>query len=196
MSVLPGASPGALRQRVDRLRTRWQAVLALGLVTRVGLVAFGWPFLASPGAGLAHGHDAPWLFALLIGLLAVVTLAEVAAGGLDAKAIALLGVLAAVGWRAAGARRRDRRAGADVLPARRWPVGCSAAGSGFVLGALAIVTAARSSPVGSARGLPFQMITAGWVGLGAAPAPPGVRPARAGDARGVRRWSPACSTAP
>ena len=65
---VPGSR--ALQQRVDPLRTRWQAVVALALVTLVGVVAFGWPFLAGPEVGLAHGHDAPLFFALLTGLMA------------------------------------------------------------------------------------------------------------------------------
>ena len=166
MSVLPARPRGALRQRVDPLRTRWQAVLALGLVTLVGLVAFGWPFLASPGVGLAHGHDAPWLFALLIGLLALVTLAEVAAGGLDAKTIAVLGVLAAMG----GALRVLSAGTAGLEPMFFLLVLAGRVlgrGMGFVLGALAIVTGAFLTG-GVGPWTPFQMITAGWVGLGAA----------------------------
>jgi energy-coupling factor transport system substrate-specific component len=166
VSVLPGRPRGALRQRVDPLRTRWQAVLALGLVTLVGLVAFGWPFLASPGVGLAHGHDAPWLFALLIGLLALVTLAEVAAGGLDAKTIAVLGVLAAMG----GALRVLSAGTAGLEPMFFLLVLAGRVlgrGMGFVLGALAIVTGAFLTG-GVGPWTPFQMITAGWVGLGAA----------------------------
>ena len=63
-------------------------------------MAFCWPFLA-PGAtqssGVAHGGDAMWVFAAVLPLLLFVVLTEMADGGIDAKAIALLGVLAAAG---------------------------------------------------------------------------------------------------
>ena len=64
------------------------------------MVAFGWPFLLDPSGGSegsAHGSDAPWVFVLLLPLLAAIVIAELTAGGIDAKAIALLGMLAAVG---------------------------------------------------------------------------------------------------
>src|SRR3954452_2007917 len=70
---------------------------ALALASLVGVVAFGWPLLAQPGSGLAHSGDAPLLFAALLPLLLAVVLAELAEGGIDSKAIAMLGVLAAVG---------------------------------------------------------------------------------------------------
>ena len=45
----------------------------------------------------AHAQDAPWLFAALLPLLLAVVVATIADTGLDAKAIAMLGVLAAAG---------------------------------------------------------------------------------------------------
>ena len=66
----------------------------------VTLAAFGWPFLLDPSGGSeasAHGTDAPWVFVLVLPLLAAIVLAELNAGGIDAKAIALLGMLASVG---------------------------------------------------------------------------------------------------
>ena len=58
---------------------------------------FGWPLLVDADATLAHRSDAPWLFVLLLPLVLAVVLAEIADGGMDAKAVALLGVLASVG---------------------------------------------------------------------------------------------------
>ena len=46
---------------------------------------------------LAHTTDAPWLFVLLVPLLARVLLSELADGALDGKAVAMLGVLVACG---------------------------------------------------------------------------------------------------
>ena len=73
----------------------WRAVATLTATTVVGLVAFLWPFLAQPGSGLSHSADAPWLFVLLVALLAALVVAELSDGGLDAKTVAVLGVLAA-----------------------------------------------------------------------------------------------------
>ena len=189
--ALPGSR--ALSPRVDPLRTRWQAVIALALVTVVGVVAFGWPFLASPEVGLAHGHDAPWLFALLTGLLALVTLAEVAAGGLDAKTIAVLGVLAAMG----GALRVLSAGTAGLEPMFFLLVLAGRVlgrGMGFVLGALAIVTGAFLTG-GVGPWTPFQMITpagSGWVRR-CCPVPPAGWSGRCWRRTGC---SPAWSTAP
>ena len=158
------------------------------------MVAFGWPFLASPEVGLAHGHDAPWLFALLTGLLALVTLAEVAAGGLDAKTIAVLGVLAAMG----GALRVLSAGTAGLEPMFFLLVLAGRVlgrGMGFVLGALAIVTGAFLTG-GVGPWTPFQMITRRLGRDGRGAAAPGGRPRGAGDAGGVRAGRRAWSTAP
>ena len=70
------------------------AILATSLV---GVVAFGWPLIAAPeSTAIAHASDAPWIFAIVIPLLLAVVLAQFTDRGMDAKAIALLGVLSAV----------------------------------------------------------------------------------------------------
>lgn len=152
--------------RVEPIRFRWQSGAALGLVSLVGVAAFGWPFLASPGASLGGGQDAPWLFAVLLGLLALVLLAELSAGGLDAKTVAVLGVLAATGGAlrvlSAGTAGLEPMFFLIVLAGR--VMGRS---MGFVLGALSVVTGAFLTG-GVGPWMPFQMICAGWVGLGAA----------------------------
>ena len=81
--------------RAIALRPRSSA--AVLLMSVVGVAAFSWPLLVDAGAGLAHGTDAPLLFAMLLPLLLAVVLAEVGEGGLDVKAVAMLGVLSAVG---------------------------------------------------------------------------------------------------
>lgn len=142
------------------------SVLALGLVTLVGLAAFLWPFFADPRIGEEHGHDAPWLFALLLGLLAVVLLAELTAEGLDAKAVAVLGVLAAMGGAlrvlSAGTAGLEPMFFLLVLGGR-----VLGASKGFLLGCLALLTGALLTG-GVGPWLPFQMFACGWVALGAA----------------------------
>ena len=158
---------------------RWPAVVAVGVVGIVGLVAFTWPFLVTGDFARDHGNDAPWLFAVLLGLLAVVCLAEVTAGRLDAKTIAVLGVAAA-----AGGGLRLLSAGTAGLEPMFFIVIVAGRvlgpGVGFVSGALAVTTGALLTG-GVGPWLPFQMICAGGIGLGA-----GLLPARAGGR--VERW--------
>ncbi len=87
----------ATPRRTAAVRLRPKATAAIALVSIAGLIAFGWPLIVDPGSGIAHGADAPFVFALLLPLLLAVVLAEIAEGGLDVKAVALLGVLSAVG---------------------------------------------------------------------------------------------------
>lgn len=158
-----------------RLRTR--SAIALTLVSIVGIVAFGWPFLApsatehaSNAGGLAHSTDAPYLFVALLPLLLAIVVAELSEGGIDAKAIALLGVLAAI-----GAALRPLGGGATgfqpvfflLIPAGR----VFGRGFGFVLGALTLFASALLTG-GVGPWLPFQMLAAGWMGFGAGCLPP------------------------
>ncbi|NUR17519.1 MAG: ECF transporter S component [Dermatophilaceae bacterium] len=158
---------------------RWPAVVAVAVVGVVGLVAFTWPFFVTGDFARDHGNDAPWLFALLLALLAVVCLAEVTAGRLDAKTIAVLGVAAA-----AGGALRLLSAGTAGLEPMFFVVivaGCVLGpGVGFVSGALAVTVGALLTG-GVGPWLPFQMICAGGIGLGA-----GLLPARPG--RRSERW--------
>ncbi|MGD3106233.1 ECF transporter S component [Streptomyces sp. YGL11-2] len=158
--------------RAVRLGPR--SVAALVLVSAVGVMAFGWPLLADSASGLAHSQDAPWLFAALLPLLLAVAVATVAdkppadAGGtpsLDAKAIAMLGVLAA-----AGAALRPLGAGtAGIEPMFFLMVLAGRVlgpGFGFVLGSVAMFASALLTG-GVGPWLPFQMLSMGWVSMGA-----------------------------
>ena len=142
-----------------------RAALALGLASVVGLAAFGWPLLVGPRAGLEHAQDAPWLFVGLLPLLLAVVLAEIAEGGIDAKAVALLGVLAAIG----GALRPLGPGVAGLEPTLFLIILAARVlgpGFGFVLGALTYFASALLT-AGVGPWLPFQMLGAAWVGLGA-----------------------------
>jgi energy-coupling factor transport system substrate-specific component len=149
--------------RPSAVRLRPRATAALVLVSAVGLLAFLWPLFVEPGASLAHRDDAPWLFVLLLPLLLAVVLAEIADGGMDAKAVALLGVLAAV-----GAALRPLGGGAAgfetvffllVLGGR-----VMGPGFGFVQGSVTLFASALLT-AGVGPWLPFQMLAAGWVGF-------------------------------
>jgi energy-coupling factor transport system substrate-specific component len=142
-----------------------RSVTALALVSVIGLVAFTWPLLARPDSALAHATDAPLLFALLLPLLLAVVLTQLAEGGMDAKTVAMLGVLAAV-----GAALRPLGTGVAgfepvffllVLAGRAY-----GPGFGFVLGAVTLFASALLT-AGVGPWLPFQMLGAAWVGAGA-----------------------------
>lgn len=151
------------RPRAVRVRPR--AVLALGLASAVGLVAFTWPLLVAPESRLAHSADAPLVFALVLPLTVAVVLAELADGGIDAKAVALLGVLAAL-----GAALRPLGAGTAGLETVFFLLILGGRvfgpGFGFALGALTLFGSALLTG-GVGPWLPFQMVGAAWVGLGA-----------------------------
>lgn len=150
------------------VRLRPRSALALTAVTVAGVLAFGWPLLAPHGAAsdaAAHAHDAPWLFIALLPLLLAVVLAELGDGGMDAKAVAVLGVLAGC-----GAALRPLGGGATGLTAAFFllvPAGrVLGRGFGFVLGALTMLASALLT-AGVGPWLPFQMLGAAWIGFGA-----------------------------
>jgi energy-coupling factor transport system substrate-specific component len=149
-----------------RLRPRAAAVLAV--VSLLGLAAFTWPLIIAPdpsGAAGAHAGDAPWILLGLLPLLLAVLLAEIADGGIDAKAVAVLGVLAAVG--AALRVASGGTAGVELVWWLLIPAGrVLGRGFGFVLGAVTLFASALLTS-GIGPWLPFQMLGAAWVGFGA-----------------------------
>jgi energy-coupling factor transport system substrate-specific component len=150
---------------VRAIAMRRRSTAAVILLSVVGVAAFGWPLLVEPGAALAHGTDAPLLFAILLPLLLAVVLAELAEGGLDVKAVAMLGVLSAVGavLRPLGAGTAGLETVFFLLVLAGRVFG---AGFGFVLGATTLGASALLTG-GVGPWLPFQMLGAAWVGLGA-----------------------------
>jgi len=150
----------------------FRSALALALVSTVGLVAFGWPFVIEPGAALdtSHSGDAPYVFVLLLPLLAAVVLSELTSGAMDAKAVAMLGMLAAVGGalRALGPGTAGLEPSFAIIMLGGRVFG---RGFGFVLGAVTVFVGALITG-GVGPWLPFQMIAAGWVGFGAGCLPP------------------------
>jgi energy-coupling factor transport system substrate-specific component len=147
---------------IIRLRPRASALLAV--TSLVGLAAFFWPFLirADGSENVAHSSDAPWIFLLLLPLLLAIVLAELGEGALDAKAVALLGVLAACGT---ALRLPGGVAGFEPLFFLLVPSGRALGrGFGFVLGALTLFASALLTG-GVGPWLPFQMMGAAWVGF-------------------------------
>ncbi|MFE3520122.1 ECF transporter S component [Streptomyces sp. NPDC059161] len=150
---------------VRAVRLGPRAVVALTLITLIGAAAFGWPLLADGDSGLAHSQDAPWLFAALLPLLVGVVVATIADDGMDAKAVAMLGVLAAV-----GAALRPLGAGTAGLEPMFFLMVLSGRvlgpGFGFVLGSVTMFASALLTG-GVGPWMPFQMLAMGWFTMGA-----------------------------
>ncbi len=162
----PATASADLTTTVQAVRLGRSSQVAIALATVIGLVSFLWPLIAAPeSTAVAHAADAPLIFAVVIPVLLVVVLAQVSDGGMDAKAIAMLGVLSAVicALRPLG----GGTAGLEPI----WVVlilGARALGPGFgfALGAMSLFASALLTG-GVGPWLPFQMIAAAWVGLGA-----------------------------
>ena len=143
---------------------------ALVLVSVAGFLMFFWPLLVTPPSNFAHTEDAPFIFAALLPGLIAIVLAEMTTGRMDTKAIAMLGVLSAI-----GAALRPLGAGTGgielvffllVLAGRVY-----GPGFGFVLGSTTLFASAILTG-GIGPWLPFQMLAASWIGLGAGLLPP------------------------
>jgi len=158
-------SARSVARTTNAIRLRARSAIALTVASVAGVVAFAWPFLLRhpSTSGIAHSGDAPWIFLVVLPLLLLVVLAEISEGGIDAKAIAMIGVLAACG-------AALRTLGGDVTGASPvffllMPAGrVLGRGFGFTLGALTLFGSAMLTG-GVGPWLPFQMLAAGWVGL-------------------------------
>jgi energy-coupling factor transport system substrate-specific component len=163
-TVSAPTQPAARTPRAVRLGLK--SLLAIVLASAVGIIAFIWPLVASPdSSAVAHANDAPVLFAIVVPVLLLVVLAQVNDGGMDAKSIAMLGVLSAV----IAALRPLGGGTAGLEPI--WVVlilGGRALGPGFgfCLGSISLFASALLTG-GVGPWLPFQMLGAAWVGLGA-----------------------------
>ena len=141
-----------------------RTALALTAASICGLFAFLWPLIgAANSTAITHASETPWLFAVLLPLVITVVLADLADGGLDAKGIALIGVLSAV----AAALRPFGGGHAGFEP--MWIVVILGGrvlgpGAGFGIGAIGMFASALLTG-GVGPWLAFQMIAAGWVGL-------------------------------
>jgi energy-coupling factor transport system substrate-specific component len=146
--------------------------LSLAIASAIGLVAFFWPFLLSP-SDASSTFLPPLLFGAILILVLAVVFADIAHDGIDAKAIAMLGILAAVGAaiRPLGAGTAGIEtifftlviAGRVFGPAFGFALGCT------TLLASALLTA------GVGPWMPYQMFGCAFVGLVAGLLPPVAR---------------------
>lgn len=142
------------------------SAIAISAISVIGVFSFLWPFVAPTESFLVvNSTETPLLFALIIPLLLVTVISQISDGGLDAKAIALLGALAAI-----IAVLRPLGAGLGGIEPI-WVILILAGralgpGFGFLLGSISLLASALFTG-GVGPWLPFQMLAAAWVGLGA-----------------------------
>jgi len=150
---------------VHAIRLRPASWSLLGAAFVLGIVSFAWPLFASARSPLSGSHatDAPWIMVVLVPLVLAIVVAQLVDGSIDAKAVALLGVLAACG--AALRLPSGGVAGFEPVFFLLVPAGrVLGRGFGFVLGALTLfVSALLTGGVGP--WLPFQMFAAAWIGF-------------------------------
>lgn len=147
-----------------RVEVGSRSATVLALASLAGVMMFVWPFLLVPDPTAARVTP-PFLFLALLPVLVVVVLVELTEGGMDAKTLAMLGVLTAV-----NAALRTLGAGLAgvelvffllVLAGRVF-----GPGFGFVLGCTSLFASALLTS-GVGPWLPYQMLCAAWTGLGA-----------------------------
>jgi energy-coupling factor transport system substrate-specific component len=150
----------------------------LALASLLGLGAFLYPFFlpnlsgggmmpapaqrAGAGAGVAHAVDAPLIFVLLLLLCLVAVLTTMTGRQMTSKLVALLGILTALN---AMLRTIPGPAGFSAMFLLPILAGyCYGPTFGFLLGALSLLISAF---IGGGVGpwMPYQMFSAGWVGM-------------------------------
>ena len=155
------------------MKERLLQLAVYGLSTALGAAAFLYPFWLpavsqSPWTGQAHAADAPLTLTLLVGLCFAVLLVEVQGEATSAKFVALLGILVAI--------NAVLRFAEVAIPG---PGGFSpifflvaltgyvyGGRFGFLMGALTLFVSALMTGT-AGPWLPYQMFTAGWLGLSA-----------------------------
>lgn len=142
----------------------WRSGLVLAFASIAGLVMLMWPLFFNPPEGQGR-VDQPFIFIALLPIVVIVVIAELSEGGMDSKALAMLGVLTAI-----NAALRPVGAGIAgvelvffllILAGRVF-----GPGFGFVLGCTSFFASALLTS-GVGPWLPFQMLCAAWIGMGA-----------------------------
>jgi len=136
------------------------------LASLIGVAAFLYPFWMPQQGGefgaMAHSQDAPLIFVALVVLSLGTVLSSLSAGMMNVKLIAVLGVLTAL-----NAVLRGVQGPAGFTLVFLLPILCGYAFGptfGFLLGVFSL---GMSAFIGFGVGpwLPYQMFSAGWVGL-------------------------------
>lgn len=155
------ARPGAL------------SVATYVVISVIGLAAFLYPFwlpamAQSPGMNLGHSQDAPLMTLLLIGLCLIAIFLDAQSHSLTIKTIALLGVLVAINSVLRFIEVSLPGPG-GFTPIFFLIILCGyvfGARFGFLMGALTLLVSGLITG-GVGPWLPYQMFTAGWMGMSA-----------------------------
>ncbi len=141
-----------------------RSAAVLGTASVAGLMMLCWPLLLRVDPGQTR-VDPPFVFLALLPVVIFVVLAELSEGGMDSRILAILGVLSAV-----NAILRVLSAGSAgvefvffllILAGRVF-----GPGFGFVLGCTSLFASALMT-AGVGPWLPYQMLVAAWIGMGA-----------------------------
>ena len=144
--------------------------LTIALATVGSLLMFTWPLVIGAGASLTQSvdqaHLAQSVFIVLMPLMIVTVLVEFSSGQITARQLAVLGVLTALNAvvRLAGAGTSGIETAFFLIILGAYVFG---PGFGFLLASGSILVSALISG-GVGPWLPFQMMAAGLVGIGAA----------------------------
>lgn len=152
--------------RAQRIATLAGDVV-FGLICLLGVIAFLYPFFlgrAETGFTQAHATTAPIFFALLGPALLVLLIAELSAGRLNTRMVAILGVLTGV---VAILRLPAGPADSPTFFFLIILIGYTYGSRfGFLIGTLALLVSALLTG-GVGPWLPFQMFVSGWMGMSA-----------------------------
>ncbi|MFE0684404.1 ECF transporter S component [Streptomyces sp. NPDC058961] len=153
---------GSARPRTTAIRITPRAGAIIAMAAFVGAVAFFWPFVVAPGK-FGSSYTPPLIFGVLLVLVLCVVISEIAEGGINSKALAMLGVLSAV-----NAAIRPLGAGTAgietvffilVLAGRVY-----GPGFGFTLGCTSLFASALITG-GVGPWMPYQMFGCAFVGM-------------------------------
>jgi energy-coupling factor transport system substrate-specific component len=145
------------------------------LTALLGVGAFLYPFWlpavaqsVSAGGGMAHTSDSALVLTVIVAICFAVLLVEVQSQAVSAKAIALMGVLVAMNSVLRFAEVAIPMPGgfSPIFPLILLGGYVFGARIGFLLGALTILASALITG-GVGPWMPYQMLTAGWVGMSA-----------------------------
>lgn len=153
------ASPGT------GTRFDWASGIMLAVAVVIAFLAFFWPLLVVPSATLDGNTLSPFIFAVLLPIVIGIVVSQLSRGSIDPKTLAMLGVLSAL-----GALARPLGAGTAGIEFIFIPLllGGRVFGPafGFLLGSTTLLTSALLTG-GVGPWLPFQMMAASFVSMGA-----------------------------
>ena len=153
----------AMPTRVRLISVSVRSKLMLVLTAVVGLMAFLWPLFVNPTGIEQYTTQIPFIFSAILPFMLMLTVTEMSSNSIDVKALAVLGVLVAVGavlrLVSAGTAGVELIFFMIILGGRVF-----GPGFGFLLGLLTLFASALLTG-GVGPWLPYQMIASGFVGM-------------------------------